>query len=48
VADCKDAHGQLCQAGEGEILPVTDVGGELVAAVRDPEGNPIGLMQRLG
>lgn len=48
VADCTDAYEQLSAAGAREILPVTDVGGELVAAVQDPEGNPIGLIQPVG
>jgi predicted enzyme related to lactoylglutathione lyase len=47
VADCRGAHQALCQAGAREILPVVDTGGELVAAVQDPEGNPIGLLQPL-
>jgi predicted enzyme related to lactoylglutathione lyase len=47
VEDCQAAHQALCKAGAREILPVVDTGGELVAAVQDPEGNPIGLLQPL-
>jgi predicted enzyme related to lactoylglutathione lyase len=45
VADCRAAHDQLVAAGAVTILPVSDAGGELVAAVADPEGNPLGLIQ---
>lgn len=45
VAACRAAFDRLCAVGAQEILPVTDTGGELVAAVKDPEGNPIGLLQ---
>jgi hypothetical protein len=44
VADCRAAYDALLKAGARSILPVTDVGGEWVAAVRDPEGNPLGLL----
>lgn len=45
VADCRAAFAALRAAGADLVLPVTDTGGELVAAVQDPEGNPIGLIQ---
>jgi predicted enzyme related to lactoylglutathione lyase len=45
VAACHAASDRLRQAGASELLPVTDTGGELVAAFQDPEGNPIGLLQ---
>jgi hypothetical protein len=44
VSDCERAHRALLAAGATELLPVRDAGEELVAAVRDPEGNPIGLL----
>jgi predicted enzyme related to lactoylglutathione lyase len=47
VADCRESFQQLVAAGASQILGVTNTGGELVAAVRDPEGNPIGLLQHL-
>jgi len=46
VPDCRKAFAELLEAGATEILPVTDAGGEWVAAVRDPEGNPVGLLSR--
>ena len=45
VADCVAAFSSLVKAGARQVLPVTNTGGELVAAVQDPEGNPIGLLQ---
>jgi len=45
VEDCRAAHVELLDAGAKEVLEVTDVGQELVSAVQDPEGNPIGLLQ---
>jgi len=47
VADCREAFGQLVAAGANQLLGVTNTGGELVAAVQDPEGNPFGLLQHL-
>ncbi len=44
VVDCRAAFTELCQAGARILLPPTDAGGELVAAVQDPEGNPLGLL----
>lgn len=45
VASCQGAFERLLAASARPLLPVTDTGGELVAAVQDPEGNPIGLLQ---
>ena len=45
VDSCEAALAQLMEAGARQILGVTDTGGEFVAAVADPEGNPIGLLQ---
>ena len=45
VDSCQDALAELLAAGASKVLGVTDTGGELVAAVSDPEGNPIGLLQ---
>jgi catechol 2,3-dioxygenase-like lactoylglutathione lyase family enzyme len=45
VADCRAAHDELVAAGATTILGVSDVGAELVAAVADPDGNPLGLIQ---
>lgn len=47
VGDCKEAAAELLAAGAGQLLPVTNTGDELVAAVSDPDGNPLGLLQRL-
>lgn len=44
VDDCTAAFVALVAAGARPLLPVTDVGEEWVAAVQDPEGNPIGLL----
>jgi predicted enzyme related to lactoylglutathione lyase len=45
VADCDQALRTLREAGAGKVLlPVTDTGDEHVAAIQDPEGNPIGLL----
>jgi len=45
VPDCDAALRALREAGAGKVLlPVTDTGDEHVAAVQDPEGNPIGLL----
>jgi predicted enzyme related to lactoylglutathione lyase len=45
VEDCEFAYRSLLAAGAKKILAVTDTTHELVAAVQDPEGNPIGLLQ---
>ena len=45
VEDCRAAYRELLAAGATSILPVRDVGAELVAAVADPEGNPLGIIQ---
>jgi predicted enzyme related to lactoylglutathione lyase len=45
VDSCRAAFDRLVAASARPLLPVTDTGGELVAAVQDPEGNPIGLLQ---
>jgi hypothetical protein len=44
VEDCGEAFRMLIKAGAGELVPVTDNGDEYIAAVQDPEGNPIGLI----
>ncbi len=44
VEDCRAAHRELTEAGARTLLPVTDTGDELVAALQDPEGNPIGIL----
>jgi predicted enzyme related to lactoylglutathione lyase len=44
VASCRTAYQQLCEAGARTLLPPTSTGDELVAAVQDPDGNPIGLL----
>lgn len=45
VADCRAAFDAAVAAGAGEVLGITDTGGEWVAAISDPEGNPLGLLQ---
>ncbi|MCK5799180.1 MAG: hypothetical protein KAI47_18430 [Deltaproteobacteria bacterium] len=45
VASCRVAHASLVEAGATSILGVTDTGDEWVAAVQDPDGNPLGLFQ---
>jgi predicted enzyme related to lactoylglutathione lyase len=46
VDDIAKSLDVLLQAGAQEQQPVKDVGGgKLIAVVRDPDGNPIGLMQ---
>ncbi len=45
VTECRAAFDELLAAGAKKVLGVTDTGGEYVAAVADPEGNPIGLLQ---
>jgi predicted enzyme related to lactoylglutathione lyase len=44
VEDCDRAFRHLLEVGAQEVLTVTDSGDEWVAAVQDPEGNPIGLL----
>ena len=44
VEDCRGAYRELLDAGGRTLLPPTDIDGETVAAVQDPEGNPIGLL----
>lgn len=44
VESCAVAYQQMVEAGARTLLPPTDVGGEMVAAVQDPDGNPIGLL----
>jgi predicted enzyme related to lactoylglutathione lyase len=44
VDDCEKAVRALLKAGAEPLMPVQDAGEEWVAAVRDPEGNPIGLL----
>ena len=44
VPDCRAAYDELLRAGARSILPVSDAGEEWIAAVQDPEGNPIGLL----
>ncbi len=46
VADCRAAFDAAIAAGAVEVLQVTDTGGEWVAAIADPEGNPLGLLQQ--
>jgi predicted enzyme related to lactoylglutathione lyase len=46
VDDCDRAYRQLLEVGAREVLKVTDTGDEWVAAVQDPEGNPIGLLSK--
>jgi predicted enzyme related to lactoylglutathione lyase len=46
VADIDAAHARLLAMGASLLEPVTDVGGGIrVAAVRDPFGNRLGLIQ---
>ena len=46
VADIAAAHARLLAMGATLLEPVTDVGGGIrVAAVRDPFGNRLGLIQ---
>lgn len=45
VQNCHTAYQQLIEAGAAEILKVMDLGTEFVAAVKDPDGNPLGLLQ---
>ncbi len=46
VADIAAAHAQLLALGAAALEPLTEVGGGIVvAAVRDPFGNRLGLIQ---
>ena len=45
VDSCEQAFRQLLEAGAKEVLAVVNTGGEWVAAVADPDGNPLGLLQ---
>ena len=45
VRDCRQALAELVEAGARVLLPLSDTGDEWVAAVQDPEGNPLGLLQ---
>jgi hypothetical protein len=44
VKSCRTAYQELCEAGARTLLPPTSTGDELVAAVQDPDGNPLGLL----
>jgi len=44
VQDCPAAFARLVELGARPILPPSDAGQEVVAAVQDPDGNPIGLL----
>lgn len=44
VPDCAEAFERLVTAGATPILHPADAGEELVAAVQDPAGNPLGLL----
>ena len=46
VADCQGSFRQLIAAGAKPVLPPVDAGDEWIAAVKDPEGNPLGLLQQ--
>lgn len=49
VADIDVAHARLIAMGATVLEPVTDVGGGIrVAAVRDPFGNRLGIIQNAG
>lgn len=48
VGDCRGAYLALLEAGARSLLPVSDAGGEWVAAVQDPDGNALGLLQPKG
>ena len=45
VEHCQAALDELLAAGATQVLGLSDTGGEFVAAVADPEGNPFGLLQ---
>ncbi|HEX9355039.1 MAG TPA: VOC family protein [Streptosporangiaceae bacterium] len=48
VDDIDAQLSRLVSAGAQELQPVRDVGGgKLIASVKDPDGNIIGLMQNL-
>lgn len=44
VKDCPAAFARLVELGAKPLLKPSDAGEELVAAVQDPDGNPIGLL----
>jgi hypothetical protein len=48
VSDCNGAHAALVAAGARTLLPPTDLGDEIVAALCDPDGNPLGLLEPRG
>jgi predicted enzyme related to lactoylglutathione lyase len=49
VADCQHTFRELLAAGAQRVLLApTDTGDEWVAAVQDPEGNPVGLLAPKG
>lgn len=45
VADIKDSLAQLLASGATELEEINDVGGRLIASVKDADGNVIGLLQ---
>lgn len=46
VADIESVHARLLELGAAALDAITDVGGDIrVAAVRDPFGNRLGLIQ---
>ena len=45
VEDCAAAFARLVADGARAVLAPADSGQEIVAAVQDPDGNPIGLLQ---
>jgi predicted enzyme related to lactoylglutathione lyase len=47
VDDIQETHQQLLDAGAEAQRPITDVGGgKLIATVKDPNGNVVGLIQQ--
>ncbi|MGC4113225.1 MAG: VOC family protein [Myxococcales bacterium] len=44
VKDCAAAFAKLVELGAKPLLKPSDAGGEIVAALQDPDGNPIGLL----
>jgi predicted enzyme related to lactoylglutathione lyase len=47
VDDIRTSLRELLDAGAEELQALTDVGGRLIASVKDPDGNQIGLLQSL-
>ncbi len=45
VEQINDSVARLLAAGATELQPVSDLGGRLIAAVTDADGNVIGLVQ---